>query len=306
MRTYFLTFIFLLPGCGMAQVAEIKATPRVESMTIDEGAVTMVYLSPGYATSIRLPEEINSVMVGNPASFKAEHSDSEPRLVFLKPITTKPAESNALVTTKSGQEISLHLISKGQAGASQRVDFFLEYRRPRSMLIGSNSTPSFFVSETRPVSSNVPNISHDRAPDPIAEMLLRQKAIAAPHWAGNTLQVGVGESAEHDHQTFLGFSVLNNSDRVIELQLPQIELSGPMGNAKGRRVKAEPIVVIDLRITSRRLEAHQRADGVVVFERPSFKESSESLELHVAESGQIDHPVSVPIPFVATSIGGTQ
>jgi hypothetical protein len=308
MRIHLLVFIFLWAGYGVAQVTETKAAPQVKSMTIEEGAVTTVYLSPGYATSIRLPEEIRSVVVGNPANFKAEHSDSEPRLVFLKPITTKPTESNALITTRSGQEISLHLISSGQGATQPRVDFLLEYRRPGSMLINSNAGQSFFVSETKPISSGgPPDVPHrGEKPDPIAEMLVRQKAVAAPRWEGNTLQVSVGASIERDHQTFLGFSILNNSNRTIELQLPQIELSGKAGNGKGKQIKAEPIVIAECRMTTRRLERGERADGVAVFERPSFKESSEKLELQVAESGQVDHPISVPIPFVATSIGGAQ
>ncbi len=308
MRMHLLMFIFLWAGCGMAQVTDTKAAPQVKSVTIEEGAVTTVYLSPGYATSIRLPEEISSVVVGNPANFRAEHSDSEPRLVFLKPITAKPTESNALITTRSGQEISLHLISGGQGAPQARVDFLLEYRRPGSMLISSNAGQSFFVSETKQVSGgDPPDVLHrgDR-PDPIAEMLTRQKAVAVPRWEGTTLQVSIGESMERDHQTILGFSVLNNSNRTIELLLPQVELSGKAGNGKGKQIKAEPIAIAECRMTTRRLEPGARADGVVVFERPSFKESSEKLELQVAESGQVDHPISAPIPFVATSIGGAQ
>lgn len=304
MKMYFLTFVFLLPSCGLAQVNGPKAAPQVVSMIIDEETVTTVNLSPGYATAIRLPEEISSVVIGNPASFKAEHSNSEPRLVFLKPITVKAAESNAVITTKSGQEISLHLISKGQAAAQQRVDFFLEYRRPRSMLISSNTGQSFFVSQTRPFRSGDAADSHrGSTADPIAEMLAQQKAVSVPRWQGDSLQVAIGESREHDHQTMLGFSVLNHSNRIIELQLPEIELSG---NGKGRRVKAEAVAIGDLRLTSRRLAPGERADGVVVFERPSFKESTEELELQVAESGQVDHPVRIPIPFVASAILGVQ
>lgn len=41
-------------------------------------------------------------------------------MVFLKPITSEPSESNALVTTKSGQEISLQLVSAGK-GQSMRA-----------------------------------------------------------------------------------------------------------------------------------------------------------------------------------------
>ena len=84
---YLLMFIFLWADCSKAQVAETKAAPEVKTIAIEEGAVTAVRLSPGYTTSVRLPEEVSSVVIGNPANFKAEHVDSEPRLVFLKPVT---------------------------------------------------------------------------------------------------------------------------------------------------------------------------------------------------------------------------
>lgn len=312
MKLHLLLFISPLISlgtvCGIAQVGDAKATPEVKNVIIEEGAVTAVHLSPGYTTSVRLPEEVSSVVVGNPLTFKAEHAESESRLVFFKPITTKPAESNALITTKSGQEISLHLISRGQAAAQSRVDFLLEYRRPQSMLITHNGGQSFFVAETKPISAaDRPDAQHRREEsDPIAEVLVRQRGVASPHWEGTTLQVNVGESAERDHQTILGFSILNNSKRAIELLPPQIALSGRSGNGKGKEIKAEPLGIADFRMTTKRLEPGERADGVVIFERPTFKESTEKLELQVAESGQVDHPVRVPVPFVATSTGGAQ
>src|SRR6266567_4625106 len=278
-------FICLGARCGAAQVDDARANPEVKNVIIEEGVVTRVYLSPGYTTSVRLPEEVSSVVVGNPLTFKAEHAESESRLVFFKPITTKPAESNALITTKSGQEISLHLISRGQAAAQPRVDFLLEYKRPQSLLIARNGSQSFFVAETRPISAADQPEAQPRKekPDPVAEVLARQRGIASPHWEGTTLQVNVGESVERDHQTVLGFSLLNNSKRAIELLPPQIALSGRSGNGKGKEIKAEPIGIADFRMTTKRLEPGERADGVVLFERPSFKESSEKLELQVAE-----------------------
>jgi hypothetical protein len=118
--------------------------------------------------------------------------------------------------------------------------------------------------------------------------------------------MAVGESVERDQQTVLAFSVLNNSKRSIELLPPQIALSGRSSHGKGKPIKAELIGIADYRMTTRRLEPGERGDGVVVFERPSFKESSEKLELQVAESGQVDHPITVVIPFVAATIGGMQ
>jgi hypothetical protein len=103
---------------------------------------------------------------------------------------------------------------------------------------------------------------------------------------------------------FLGFSVLNHSRQPVELLPPQIVLDGRTANGKGKEIKAEPIGIVDYKMTKKRLEPGERADGVVAFERPTFKESAEIIELQVAESGKVDHPVRIPVPFVATTAGG--
>ena len=306
MRANLLICICLWVGCSIAQVTDARAIPQVKVLTIEDGAVTTVNLSPGYTTSVRLPEEASSIVVGNPLSFKVEHAEAEPRLVFLKPITTKPAESNVLITTRSGQEISLQIVSAGEAGLRTKVDFLLEYRRPQSLLNGQKEGSTLFVSETKPISAAVrPDVpvKKERA-DPITEALGRQKADASPRWEGGALQVSVGESVEYDHQTVLAFAVYNASRQTVELLTPQIVLSGRA--AKGKQIKAEPIGIDQYRLTKKRLEPGERADGIVVFARPTFKESSEKLELQIAESGQVDHPVRVPVPFVTTIAGVTE
>ncbi len=302
-----LVVISLTTVQALAQSAS-RAEPEVRTVTIEEGAVTTVYLSPGYATSIRMPEEVRSVVVGNPASFKAEHSDSEPKLVFLKPITVKAVESNALITTKSGHEINLHLISGGQSAAPSRVDFMLEYTRPRSALIAPDVTESFFVSETRPVSQTRVDEQHANAApaDQLAEALIQQRAVAAPPWAGNELQAAVGESVRLGQKTIVRFSVLNHSNRTIEMLPPQIELMARAAGGKNKQIKADPVAIAEYRMTARRLGPGERADGVILFERPTFKESSEKLELQLAEANEVDRPILLPIPFTATTLGGTQ
>ena len=72
---------------------------RIVRLTLDTQSVTVLHLRPGYVSSVRLPEESSSVVLGNPGTFKAEHSEAEPRLVFLKPTTASRAETNALITT---------------------------------------------------------------------------------------------------------------------------------------------------------------------------------------------------------------
>jgi len=310
MRVHLIVIVYLTAGIGVAQTPAGQIVPTVTTARVEDGSVTVLHLAPGYATSVRLPEEISSVVIGNPASFKAEHSEAEPRLVFFKPTTSQPAESNALITTKSGQEISLHLVSAGKGAADARVDFLVEYRPPQSVVI-SPEKQSFLIADTRPLSSEAPanpadTSVHASPPDSVANQLERQKTLPSPAWQGKELLVALGESLEMNHQTILSFSVLNDSKRVIELLPPQLELTGTAHGKGGKQIKGDPVAISDYRMTTRRLQPGQRADGVVVFERPSFKESTEKLQLQLAEAEQVDRPILLPIPFTASSEGGAE
>lgn len=306
MKTSWFLVLLLAGNCALAQTSSSKTSARIRTLTTQEGAVTEIHLSPGYTTSIRLPEEVSSVVVGSPSTFKAEHSESEPKLVFIKPISAKPVESNALITTKSGQEISLHLISAGQAAPHSDVDFLLEYHRPRSMFVTPDADPVLFVSQVKAISSNEQPSRPAEKNDPLLLALERQEKIAAPGWQGKKFAGAIGESSQVEQQTVLAFSVFNNFSHAIELLPPQITLSGKAINGKKKQIESEPIAIRDYRITRRRLEPGERADGVLVFERPGFKESSENLELQLAEADQVDHPLRLPVSFTATISGGSQ
>src|SRR5215471_5689873 len=206
MRSYKAFIVYILLNYALARGQDTRISARVESLSLGEEAVTVVHLCPGYTTAVRMPEEISSVVVGDPAKFRAEHSESESRLVFLKPVTTKPAESNALITMRTGQEVSLHLLSSGLVTTEDpRVDFLVEYRRPRGLLI-ENGDPSFFVAETRPISQ--PNAETPAAaakPDWIAEVLAQQKG-SSPSWRGKELMAALGQSVHQGTETVVGFS----------------------------------------------------------------------------------------------------
>jgi hypothetical protein len=301
--------VFGMVSCALAQTESGNVTPKIGTLLIEDGAVTVLHLSAGYTTSVKLPEEVSSVVIGNPASFKAEHSEAEPRLVFLKPISTQTVESNALITTKSGQEISLQLISAPHTAGNAIVDFLLEYQQPHSTVIGSSGAQGFLIPESGPVSHPEPggaNVRTGRV-DVVGNELEQQKTVSSPPWEGKEILVAVGASSQHERQTLLRFSVLNNSTRVVELLPPQIEFSGTAIHRKrSGRTKAEPMAVREYRMTSRRLGPGERADGVVVFERPAFKESAEKLQLQLAEAAQIDRPILMPVPFTATQNEGEQ
>jgi len=46
--------------------------------------------------------------------------------------------------------------------------------------------------------------------------------------------------------------------------------------------------------------------GVVVFERPPYKQSNETLLLQMAESGAVDRPALAPIGFGISTFGEKQ
>ena len=305
MRSILGLAIWLSSTVAVAQTDSGKISPILTSMTMDPNTVTVIHLADGYSSSVKVPEEISSVVVGNPSRFKAEHSESEPQLVFLKPTTQLQCESNALITTKSGKEINLYLVSGGKAASNSRVDFFVEYRRPEGLGISADRQ-TFLIPETRPLAAEPigPIGTQERQQAFISKELDKQKALSAPQWVGTELLAAVGTLVQHDGRTIVGFSVINNSKRTIELLPPQLELSG--GRSSAKQITAESIPVSEYRITARKLAPGQRVDGVVVFERPSFKESSEKLQLQIADAEQVDRPLLLPVPFTSGLEGEAQ
>ena len=112
--------------------------------------------------------------------------------------------------------------------------------------------------------------------------------------AGPRIKAGVSEVLDEGQEVVVLFSVLNPANHAIEILPPQVQLGGKV---KKKWTTAEQLHVIDFRLSTRRLGAGQRADGVVVFERPSFKESNETLFLQIADSGAVDLPALAPIGF---------
>src|SRR5713226_2021374 len=187
---HLITISFLLPHMALAQ-AELPQA-RIVSLNVDPEQVVVLHLRPGYVSSVRVLEEISSVVLGDPGAFKAEHSEAEPQLVFFKATSAKPAQTNALITTRGGHEISLSLVSQGKSDRSEPVDYVLNCERPRSSLIASTH-PVFVVGETKIVApENQPTSTAPDKPGRQEQDLLRAERIENPHWQGKQLQVAVG------------------------------------------------------------------------------------------------------------------
>jgi hypothetical protein len=294
-------------SCVAVSAAQTDLAPgRILSLNLDLQSVTTLQLRPGFVTSVRLTEAVSSVVLGDPVAFKAEHSEAEPQLVFFKPSTSSASRTNALITTRTGREVSLALISRGTADRSAPVDYVLKYERPRSFLVEAGH-PSVLIEETKNLdlvksSAAIPQQPVARSTE---EGMLRDRQTDRPHWEGKQLRVSVGRSSTSGDEVTLAFAVLNASAKTIELLPPQIELTDTAKDHH-KSIKAEPVAIKNYRLTSRRLAPGERADGVVTFERPPFKASSERLMLEVAQSEQVDRPVLVAVSFVPYDQGGAR
>jgi hypothetical protein len=313
-----LALISALSGAILSQAQQLTTVtstpadvkPVVTDLPVSGNSVTDLHLRPLFTTTIRLPEAVTSVAVGAPTLFEVEHSDQEPRLVFVKPSTKESASSNLVIALQSGQEISMRLLSGGDGGNTP-VDFVVNYRPQQSLLIGS-SDAAVHSAET----------ARDEKPRtiPVIDQALKtQSEIATPDWAGGLakgkrnpdgkgvgkpLVAALGDVREKGDEMLVAYSVMNTTGHWIEVLPPQVELNSPnldgdKKNKKKREILAEQVPIRDYRLNVRRLAPGERADGAVQFARPGFKQSKDRLLLQLATASAVDTPLLMPVPFVA-------
>ena len=322
LRRCFLLFSF---GTGLASAQGPGVEPQIVSRPQSEGRVTVIEMAARFVSAIRLPEAVNSVVVGDPSAFQVEHSDREAKLVFVKALTTKPAETNLLISTVSGRNVSLLLVNRGESasGGRSKVNFLLNYEATGGFLVEPTSFPIALVGETVPIAHVVPDPTTPKAGsgdivrgDGLDQLLEEQKRASLPTLFGEHVREGVeGESRvragvnrviDGGDRVIALFAVVNASNHDILLMPPQVQLGGRTTSGRvirhSRWSTAEQLNVEDFRMSKRRLGPGERADGAVLFMRPPYKQSTEILLLQVAESGAINRPALAPIGFgVSTS-----
>jgi hypothetical protein len=343
LRGLWLLCFSLRTATAPAQVPKVE--PRIVTETDLEEKVTVVEVAARYITAIRLPEAVNSVVVGDPSTFQVEHSEREPRLVFVKALSIKASETNLLISTAGGHEVSFLLISRGESNSPDRthVDFLLRYKVSGGFFVAPSVFPSALVGETVSLTeargiegreikklmkpgdgtSSVFSAAGDPPPPRSDSSTEGTQSIGLDHFleqqesaplpvlygqrvgeeteGGDRVRAGVSRVIDGSQQVVVLFSVVNPTRHAILLMSPQVQLGGRTISGKLIRHEkwstAEQLQVLDFRLNRRRLGPSERADGVVVFERPPYKQSNEMLLLQVAESGAVDRPALAPIGF---------
>jgi len=268
-------------------------------------------------------EPVNSVVLGDPAAFSAEHSEREPNIVFVKPITLKAASTNVVITTSEGHQANVLLVSRGEEESPERVgvDLLLRYKPAGRFLIEQSDRPAATISETASVeatqASTQPRAvqSDDRDSSALDQLLDRQRKAPLPILYGTKpdisdpgkelVKTGVSEVIDQGRQVVVLFSVVNPQQHSIELMPPQVQLGGKVRTGRiirgSKWTSAEQFPISDYRMSRRRIGPGERADGVVAFDRPPFKQATETLFLQIAETGAVDRPALAPIGFGISS-----
>ena len=255
----------------------------------------------------------------SPGNFKAEHSEGEPDYVYVKPIKSEPSQSNLLISTRSGQHVSLELINDGSAGGATPVDFLLDYKPVQSFLV-SEVTPE--PGRDHPYTSVSPARAAATQSKPLS-VFRRSSAfrigagVPAAAADQHTGLEQVGEQADRDIArgcaavgepgSCLLFGAEPHGSRSRNRTAANTDIRSESAEEgkkkKGANITADQLEVRDFRLSTTRLEPGARADGVVLFDRPNYKQSSEKLFLQIAQADKVDQPVLIRLPFTPPVAG---
>lgn len=250
---------------------DLSVHPNLEFVPTSNVVVRDMHLRPLFTSTIHVGEAVSSLVVGAPTLFEVEHKDSEPNLIFVKPSTHLPAESNLLIALASGETISIRLVSPGDAGSSDPTDFVVDYRGRKSMFesravvlgtpgrdltepspdnargVDPNEPLSLHPDVTTPGHSTLATVPTHSAALNTDSALDHQFIVGAPLWvtvpelaklikanakAPNCIAIAIGDIRQEGDNMVVSFSILNISNHWISIMPPQIELTNPLLSKK--------------------------------------------------------------------------
>ncbi len=300
-RSLYVSLFVILSGSMAAQTKNARSWNG--SKIVFEGQPATIRLVRHVTTSIRLPEPVNSVVVGDPNLFQAEYSPNEPLLVFARATATSGAQTNLVISTVRGRQFVLLLKSLASSDEMDPTGDLIVICQASGPQFIEESFPSALISETVSFGERerraITSPDQDTATS-LDAALNRQRLQKLASLQGDRIRIGIGPVIEDGSQLVVPFSVVNAKTEFIELVSPQVQLAGQSKSGifhRGRWTTVQQIPVEAFQLSPRRLAPGGRADGVVVFERPPIKQSTEGLFLQIADSAAIEQPVLAPINF---------
>ena len=310
-QIFYVTLIAIVSGTLAAQTKNTRN--RSASRVVVEGQPASIRLALRVTTTIRLPEPVNSVVLGDSNLFQAEYSPSEPLLVFARTTGSGNAQTNLVISTVFGRQFVLLLRSVGSAADPSEpvVDLLVSCQAAQVRFI-EEAFPSALIAETVSVGAAAhlpPTLNETISPSEsqngrLNEILNRQRNQKLQKLYGDRIRVGIGRITEDGSRLIVSFAVIGSGSEPAELLPPQVQLSGQTKSGILRRARWTTVQQLPLetyQMSQRRLDPGGRIDGVVVFERPPIKQSTETLMLQIADSAAVDQPTLAPITFRSTT-----
>jgi hypothetical protein len=310
-RVLSISLIVTLSVTLAAQTKDMRNSNALK--LVFEGRPASVRLAPHVTTTIRLPEAVNSVVLGDSSVFQAEYSPGEPLLVFARATGSGTAQTNLVISTVFGRQFILLLRSVGASGepSGPGVDLFVSCEAAQVRFI-EETFPSALIAETVSISNaaHPPPESNRGVPEAgsqtgvLDEILSRQRNQKIEKLYGDRIRVAIGHVAQDGSRLIVSFSVVSSQSEPAELVPPQVQLSGQTKSGLFRRARwttVQQLPVESYQMSRRTLDPSGRIDGVVVFERPPIKQSTEKLMLQIADSAAVDQPTLAPISFRQTT-----
>jgi len=251
-----------------------------------------------------------STIHGRQFSFLLVHRGSagtSPKVDFLlqyKPAASFLVEPQVVPFPLVGQTASIEKSAPGTPGTAKANADSATQILPTAWNMTATEGTNVHAETTLRRSTSLDDLlqRQQNAPLPV----LYGEWIEGEHVKGDRLRVGISEILDGGDQVTVLFSVVNTSKHAILLMPPQVQLGGKSRTGKlvkyDRWATAEQLPVSDFRLSRRRVGTGDRADGVVVFQRPPYKQSTEQLFLQMAESGAVDRPALAPIGFGVSSV----
>jgi hypothetical protein len=305
-------FVSVLLALSVVVSAQAGQQPYASAKVVIENRPAVVQVDSRLTTTIRLPEPVNSVVLGDSTLFHAEYSPNEPLLVFARSLSATSAKSNLVISTTRGRQFVLILSAvDGASEKAEKVDLLVTCK-PSGGLFIEDTFPDSLIAELARIGGHGAAQQEAAIPrgDPVdgllslGELIERQRKSPLSGLVGDRVRVSIGQVIEQGAQLIVLFSVAGPEDAAVELMPPQVQLAGRTSSGILRRTRwttAQQLPVQKYVITTRKLSVGGRADGVVVFERPTLKQSTQELLLQIADSAAIDKPALAPISFRSTN-----
>src|SRR5437867_413428 len=223
-KIFWLLPLLIVSGSITAQTKNTRAWNA--SRTVFEAQPAMLRLAPHMTITIRVPDPVNSVIVGDTNLFQAEYSPNEPLLVFARPVTSSVGQTNLVISTVGGRQFVLLLRSLGASADETEagLDLLVTCRAAGAFFI-EDTYSAALISETVHLDSAAPFPLRPEPKDLTAESgseleldeIVRRQArqsIEKPH--GDRIRVGIGQVTEHGSRLIVSFSVINSQSEPIE------------------------------------------------------------------------------------------